>query len=132
MTEDVAKAGSLLPDLGPVTAGEGEPEVGLHQLVDRPGHTLLAIAIGDGSDELAHLHAQLEALVARSPIFEAAFALTTGPEHLPYGSIHPAAAAALGVRSLAVLAIRPDRCIGLVSEPASLADVERYEAALAG
>ena len=86
------RAGDRLPDLGPVTAGEGEPEVRLHQLAHRPGHTLLAIAVGDGGDELAHIHAQLEGLVARSPVFDAVFALATGSDYLPYGSIHADAA----------------------------------------
>jgi 2-polyprenyl-6-methoxyphenol hydroxylase-like FAD-dependent oxidoreductase len=120
--------GDRLPDLGPVRAGEGEAEVRLHELTHRTGHTLIAVAIGDGGDELARLHAQLEGLVTRSPVFDAAFALATGTDHLPYGSIHADAAAALGVKSLAVFAVRPDRHIGLVAEPATLADVEAYEA----
>ncbi|HVW47439.1 MAG TPA: FAD-dependent monooxygenase [Solirubrobacterales bacterium] len=126
------RAGRRLPDLGSVTAGEGAPKVRLHELTDRPGHTLLAVAIGDGGEGLARLHAQLEALVARSPLFDAVFALATGPEHLPFGSIHPEAAAALGVGSLAVLAVRPDGHVGLVAEPATLADVEAYEALIRG
>jgi 2-polyprenyl-6-methoxyphenol hydroxylase-like FAD-dependent oxidoreductase len=126
------EAGDRLPDLGPVRAGEGEAEVRLHQLTHRTGHTLLAVAVGDGGDELAHLHAQLEGLVARSPLFDAAFALATGTDHLPYGSIHADAAAALGVKTLAVFAVRPDRHVGLVAEPASLADIEGYEALVTG
>jgi 2-polyprenyl-6-methoxyphenol hydroxylase-like FAD-dependent oxidoreductase len=126
------EAGERLPDLGPVRAGEGEPEVRLHELTHRTGHTLFAIAVGDGGDELAHIHAQLEGLVARSPVFDAAFALATGTDHLPYGSIHADAVAALGVESLAVFAVRPDRHVGLVAEPASLADVEAYEAVVIG
>ncbi|HEX3359379.1 MAG TPA: FAD-dependent monooxygenase [Solirubrobacterales bacterium] len=129
---DGLRAGERLPDLGPVRAGEGEPEVRLHQLAHRTGHTLFAIAVGDGGDELAHIYAQLEGLVARSPLFDAAFALATGTDHLPFGSIHADAAAALGVRSLAVFAVRPDRHVGLVAEPASLADVEAYEALVIG
>jgi hypothetical protein len=101
-------------------------------LAHRTGHTLFAIAVGDGGDELAHIYAQLEGLVARSPLFDAAFALATGTDHLPFGSIHADAAAALGVRSLAVFAVRPDRHVGLVAEPASLADVEAYEALVIG
>jgi 2-polyprenyl-6-methoxyphenol hydroxylase-like FAD-dependent oxidoreductase len=126
------EAGDRLPDLGPVKAGEGGAEVRLHELTHRTGHTLFAIAVGDGGDELARLHARLEGLVARSPIFDAAFALVTGTDHLPYGSIHADAAAALGVKSLAVFAVRPDRHVGLVAEPASLADVEVYEALVTG
>jgi 2-polyprenyl-6-methoxyphenol hydroxylase-like FAD-dependent oxidoreductase len=125
-------AGDRLPDLGPVTAGPGEPKVRLHELTHRPGHTLLVIAVGDGGAELPHLFAQLEALVARSPLFDAAFALATGRDQAPVGTIHPDAAAALGVKSLAVLAVRPDRHIGLLAEPASLAAVERYEALVTG
>jgi len=128
----VIGSGDRLSDLGPVTAAPGEPEVRLHQLAHRPGHTLLAIAVGDGGDELAHLYAQLEALVARSPLFDAAFALATARGDAPIGTIHPAAAAALGVESLAVLAIRPDRHIGLLAENGTLADVERYAALVTG
>ena len=88
--------------------------------------------MGDGGEELAHLFAQLEALVARSPLFDAAFALATAPDQAPVGTIHPAAAAALGVKRLAVLAIRPDRHVGLIREGGSLADVERYAALVTG
>jgi hypothetical protein len=124
--------GDRLPDLGPVTAGPGEPEVRLHELAHRPGHTLLLIAVGDGGEEMPRLFAEIEALVARSPLFDAAFALATGRDQAPIGTIHPEAAAALGVKSLAVLAIRPDRHIGLFAENPSLADVERYEALVTG
>jgi 2-polyprenyl-6-methoxyphenol hydroxylase-like FAD-dependent oxidoreductase len=126
------EAGARLPDLGPVTAGPGEPKVRLHQLAHRPGHTLILIAVGDGGDELPHLFAQVEALVARSPLFDAAFALATAPDQAPVGTIHPEAARALGVKSLAVLAIRPDRHVGLIKEGATLADVEAYAALVTG
>jgi hypothetical protein len=126
------RAGERLPDLGPVTAGPGEPRTQLHQLAHRPGHTLLVIAVGDGGEELPHLFAQLEALVARSPLFDAAFALATAPDQAPVGTIHPEAARALGVESLAVLAIRPDRHVGLIREGGSLADVEAYAALVTG
>jgi hypothetical protein len=128
----VIGAGVRLPDLGPVTAAPGGPELRLHELAHRPGHTLLAVAVGDGGDELPRLFARLEALVARSPLFDAAFALATARGDAPLGTIHPDAAAALGVTSLAVLAIRPDRHVGLCAEPASLVDVERYAALLTG
>ncbi len=35
-------------------------------------------------------------------------------------------------KSLAVFAVRPDRHVGLVAEPATLADVEAYEALVRG
>jgi 2-polyprenyl-6-methoxyphenol hydroxylase-like FAD-dependent oxidoreductase len=124
--------GDRLPDLGPVRGGPGDQEVRLHQLAHRPGHTLLVIAVGDGGEELPHLFAQLEALVARSPLFDAAFALATAPDQAPVGTIHPDAARALGVESLAVLAIRPDRHVGLIKERASLADVEAYARLVSG
>lgn len=128
----VLGGGDRLPDLGPVTGEPGGQEVRLHQLAHRPGHTLIAIAVGDGGEELARLHAELEGVVARSPLFDAAFSLATAPGAAPVGTIHPKAAQALGVGSLAVFAIRPDRHIGLFAEPASLADVERYEALVTG
>ncbi|HEY5331915.1 MAG TPA: FAD-dependent monooxygenase, partial [Solirubrobacterales bacterium] len=126
------KPGDRLPELGPVTAGPGEPEARLHQLTQRPGHTLLVIAVGDGGEEMARLFAQLEGLVARSPLFDAAFALVTARDQAPVGTIHADAARELGVTSLAVFAIRPDRHIGLIAEPASLEAVERYEALITG
>jgi hypothetical protein len=125
-------AGQRVPDLGPVTAGPGEPQVRLHELAHRPGHTLLVIAVGDGGDELPHLFAQLEGLVARSPLFDAAFALATASDQAPIGTIHPEAARALGVESLAVLAIRPDRHVGLFREGGTLADVEAYAVLVIG
>lgn len=124
--------GQRLPDLGPVTSGPGEPEVRLHQLAHRPGHTLLAIAVGDGGDELPRLFAELESLVARSPLFDAAFALATAPGEAPVGTIHLQAAAALGIESLAVLAVRPDRHLGLIREGGSIDDVEAYASLLTG
>jgi 2-polyprenyl-6-methoxyphenol hydroxylase-like FAD-dependent oxidoreductase len=126
------QAGDRLPDLGPVTAAPGASQVRLHRLAHRPGHTLLAIAVGDGGEELPHLFAELEALVARSPLFDAAFALATAPDQSPVGTIHPEAAAALGVKRLAVLAIRPDRHVGLIREDGSIADVEAYAKLLSG
>jgi hypothetical protein len=125
-------AGDRLPDLGPVTGAPADPEVRLHQLARGPGHTLLAIAVGDGGDRLPRLFAELEALVARSPLFDAVFALATARDEAPIGTIHPEAAAALGVRSLAVLAIRPDRHLGFIGEGATVADVERYASLVTG
>jgi 2-polyprenyl-6-methoxyphenol hydroxylase-like FAD-dependent oxidoreductase len=124
--------GVRLPDIGPVTGGPGRPGVRLHELTHRPGHTLLAIAVGDGGEELPHLFAQLEALVARSPLFDATFALATAPDEAPVGTIHPEAAAALGVDSLAMLAIRPDRHVGFIGERATLAEVEAYAELISG
>jgi 2-polyprenyl-6-methoxyphenol hydroxylase-like FAD-dependent oxidoreductase len=129
---DSLEPGDRLPDLGPVTAAQGEPGVQLHELAHCPGHALLVVAVGDGGEELAHLFAQLEALVARSSLFDAVFALATARGDAPVGTIHPDAAAALGVKSLAVLAIRPDRHVGLFAEGGTLADVERYAALLTG
>jgi len=129
---DALSPGDRLPDLGPVTAAPGEPEVRLHQLAHRRGHTLLAITAGGGCDTLPRLFGQLEALVARSPLFDAVFALATARGDAPVGTIHPDAAATLGVESLAVLAIRPDRHVGLFAEGGTVADVERYAALVTG
>jgi 2-polyprenyl-6-methoxyphenol hydroxylase-like FAD-dependent oxidoreductase len=131
-SSDSLGAGDRLPEIGPVTTRPGEKELLLHRLAHRPGHTLIAIAVGDGGDKLARLFAQLEALVARSPLFDTAFALATARGDAPVGTIRPDAAAALGVESLAVLAIRPDRHIGLLAEGGTVADVERYAALVTG
>jgi hypothetical protein len=131
-SEGSLRAGDRLPDLGPVTAAPGEREVRLHELTYRPSHTLLVVAVGDGGEELPHLLAQLEALVVGSPLFDTVFALATARGDAPVGTIHPDAARALGVESLAVLAIRPDRHIGLLAEGGGLADVERYASLVTG
>ncbi|HET7443527.1 MAG TPA: FAD-dependent monooxygenase [Solirubrobacterales bacterium] len=119
-------AGARLPDLGPVQLPGEEPRR-LHELAHRPGHTLLLLAGEGREEELAALLAEAQGLVDGSRLFEAAFALSTGSSPAaPVGRLDPAAAAALGVDRVTVLAIRPDRHLGLRGEGADLAGVRGY------
>jgi 2-polyprenyl-6-methoxyphenol hydroxylase-like FAD-dependent oxidoreductase len=119
-------AGARLPDLGPVQLPGAEPQR-LHELAHRPGHTLLLLAGEGREEELATLLAEARELVDASPLFDEVFALTTEPNPAaPVGRLDPAAAAALGIDAVAVLAIRPDRHVGLRSEGTDLTGVRGY------
>jgi hypothetical protein len=120
-------AGFRLPDTIAVQGFDGTPRK-LHQLAHRAGHTLMLMA-GPTADGSAHLelHTALQDLATDSPLFEAAIALSTGPD-LPVqiGKFEPAAADLLGVEGITLLAIRPDGYIGLRSDRDHLAALERY------
>jgi 2-polyprenyl-6-methoxyphenol hydroxylase-like FAD-dependent oxidoreductase len=118
--------GTRLPDLGPVQL-PGIEARRLHELTHRPGHTLLAVARGDGGGRLLALLGELEGIVLRSPIFEAAFVLATEPgQPTPIGAIDLAAADELGVSGLTLLAVRPDRHVGFRVDRADTTELERY------
>jgi 2-polyprenyl-6-methoxyphenol hydroxylase-like FAD-dependent oxidoreductase len=119
-------AGTRLPDLGPVQL-PGVEARRLHEVTYRPGHTLLAVARGDGEGRLLSLLDELEEIVARSPIFEAAFGLATEPRQpAPIGAIDSHAADELGVAGLTLLTVRPDRHVGFRVDRADTTELARY------
>jgi 2-polyprenyl-6-methoxyphenol hydroxylase-like FAD-dependent oxidoreductase len=123
--------GARLPDLGPVQLPLVEARR-LHELTHRPGHTLLAVAHGDGGGRLLPLLRELEEIVVRSPIFEAAFVLATEPgQPAPIGAIDPVAADELGVSDITLLTVRPDRHVGFRVDRADPTELKRYAKLLA-
>jgi 2-polyprenyl-6-methoxyphenol hydroxylase-like FAD-dependent oxidoreductase len=103
--------GQLLPDTREVEPVEGEPRP-LHALTHRRGHTLLVLGgpQGDG-DRVGNLIAELQR--RPSPVVDAVVGLSTRPGGPQVGRMDESVAAQLGVVDLTVLAVRPDRYIGL-------------------
>jgi 2-polyprenyl-6-methoxyphenol hydroxylase-like FAD-dependent oxidoreductase len=103
--------GVLLPDTPDVEPVGGDPGP-LHELTHHPGHTLLVLGGPEGDP------ARVSALVAelephRGAVVSAIHGLDTDPADGSVGRIDEATAAQLGVVGVTVLAVRPDRYIGL-------------------
>ena len=111
--EDVVgpAAGRLLPLTTPVRTPDGQ-DVALHDLARRLGHTLFVL--GDGAST-AEVTAGLDRLgsVPGAPFVDAAYGLVVGVGDGRVGTMSAETAAQLGVDGLTVLAIRPDRYIGM-------------------
>ena len=106
-------SGSRLPDTAPVD----HPATGsapLHQLAHRLGHTVIVIG-GPAADPGAvpYLVQRLEATYGGSTIVSAVFGFSTRPDGGAVGRIDADVAERLGIDGVTVLAIRPDRYIGL-------------------
>ena len=113
-------AGTLLPDTDPVQPPDGDP-VPLHQLAHRPGHTLFVLGGPNGETErVRELTAGLEADLAGSPVIDAVVGVP----------LSPSVAEQLGVEGVTVLAVRPDRYIGLRDDHADAGAVRAYLRAL--
>jgi hypothetical protein len=123
---------ALLPDTPPVQPADGQP-CPLHELAHNAGHTLLVLG-GPRADP-----ARVSALLAdldrhRGPLVSAVHGLCTQPADASLGQIDDAIAEALGVAGVTVLAVRPDRYIGLRADDDEVDDdgaaVESYLAGL--
>ncbi len=116
--------GMLLPDTTPVEPARGDPQP-LHELTHRPGHTLIVLG-GPQADpgRVGELVAELERHVG--PVVDAVVGLSTRPGGAPVGRIDESVAAQLGVVDLTVLAVRPDRYIGLRDDSGDPRAVENY------
>jgi 2-polyprenyl-6-methoxyphenol hydroxylase-like FAD-dependent oxidoreductase len=103
--------GTRLPDTDPP----------LHELTHRPGHTVLVLG-GPKADaqRVQELSAELESDLADSPVIEAVVGL-------PLSS---AVAEQLGVDGVTVLAVRPDRYVGLRDDNEDAGAVRSYVEAL--
>jgi 2-polyprenyl-6-methoxyphenol hydroxylase-like FAD-dependent oxidoreductase len=106
--------GMLLPDTPPVQPADGEP-MPLHELTHRRGQTLLVIGGPQAEpSRVGELVAELEGDVDSS--VEAVVGV----------SIDESLAAQLGVTELTVLAVRPDRYIGLRDDSGAAGPVRDY------
>lgn len=122
--------GRLLPDTEAArhpTDGSGP----LHAFGHRPGHTVMVLG-GPGADptEVARLVAELESAHGDSPAVEAVLGFSTGAGEGRVGTIHEGCAELLGIEGVTVLAIRPDRYIGLRHDGGDPEPVARYLEAL--
>ncbi len=119
--------GQRLPDSISVQRPDGRPSR-LHELAHRAGHTLMLLAAPTAhGPTFVELHATLQDLATRSPLFEAAIALGPNP-NLPaqIGQLDSVAADVLGVEGTTLLAVRPDGYIGLRSDRDHLSALQRY------
>ena len=104
-------AGRLLPLTAPVRTAEGQ-EGALHDLARRVGHTLFVLGAGVPAADVAAVLDRLGS-VAGAPFVEAAYGLVVGAGDERVGTMTAETAQQLGVAGLTVLAIRPDRYIGM-------------------
>ena len=120
-------AGRRLPDTIAVEQTGMTPHK-LHALAHRAGHTLLLLAgPAAHTPTLLDLHAALQKLTTKAPVFEAAIALAAQPG-LPghVGQFDLTAAKVLGVQGITLLAMRPDGYIGLRADRDHLNAMSRY------
>ena len=125
-------SGSLLPDTAPVD----HPATGsapLHQLAHRSGHTVMVIG-GPAADPgaVAYLVQRLEATYGGSRSVSAVFGFSTRTDGGAVGRIDAEVAERLGIDGVTVLAIRPDRYVGLRHDGTEPEAVERYFESLTG
>jgi hypothetical protein len=123
---DALGPGDRLPDDLGVDGGD------LHELTHRTGHTLLVIggAATPPADVLA-LVAALERAHRASPVIDAVVGLAPEPDDTGLRRIDAAALERLGVDGLTILAVRPDRYVGLRADGGDPDAVARYLEALA-
>jgi 2-polyprenyl-6-methoxyphenol hydroxylase-like FAD-dependent oxidoreductase len=120
--------GVLLPDTTPVLHADGDPR-SLHELAHRTGHTLMVIGGPEADpDRVAELVGELERHVG--PTVTAVVGLSVGVGDGRVGRIDESVAAQLGITGLTVLAVRPDRYIGLRDDGGDPRAVEAYLDAL--
>jgi 2-polyprenyl-6-methoxyphenol hydroxylase-like FAD-dependent oxidoreductase len=116
--------GRLLPDTAAVEPADGDPRP-LHELTHRPGQTLIVLGGPEADPErVGDLVAELEGRSGAA--VDAVFGLCTRPGGRGLGRIDESVAAQLGIVDVAVLAIRPDRYIGLRDDSGDPAAVAAY------
>jgi 2-polyprenyl-6-methoxyphenol hydroxylase-like FAD-dependent oxidoreductase len=116
-------AGQRLPTTITLPPGAGAAQ--LHQLTHRRGHTLLLLAASHaGPEALAALQAQLEDDLAAGTVPTALVEAVV--------AVRPDEAAALGLGSLTLLAVRPDGFIGLRADDDHRSAVRRYAGVVLG
>ncbi len=124
------RAGRLLPDTAPVRTPDGEV-ASLHELAHRAGHTVFVIGGPAAARERVET-LLAEARAAAGPGgTDSVFAFATGEGSEGIGSIDAATAEQLGAEDIVLLAVRPDRYIGLRDDGADAAALAGYLRALA-
>jgi 2-polyprenyl-6-methoxyphenol hydroxylase-like FAD-dependent oxidoreductase len=105
--------GDRLPDTSPVHPAAGEP-CALHELTHRDGHTLLVLGGQEAAaGDVLELVGTLETAHAGSRLIDAVLGLCTQEADEPIGRIDASVADQLGIDAVTILAVRPDRYIGL-------------------
>ena len=117
-------AGRLLPLTGSLRSPDGS-EGALHDFARRLGHTLFVLGgPGTSAADVAAVLGRLES-VADPELVDAAYGFVVGEALAPadprVGTMGAETAAQLGVEDITVLAVRPDRFIGMRRDGADTA-----------
>jgi 2-polyprenyl-6-methoxyphenol hydroxylase-like FAD-dependent oxidoreductase len=116
--------GRLLPDTADVEPVDGDPRP-LHQLTHHRGHTLMVL--GGPEAEPSRIGELVTKLESRTDAaVDAVVGLCTRPGDQHVGRIDESVAAQLGVVDVTLLAVRPDRYIGLRDDAGDPRAVEAY------
>ncbi len=124
--------GDRLPDASPVRPAGGAP-CALHELTHRDGHTLLVLGgPAAAAGEVLALTGALETAHAGSPVVGAVLGLGTEEAAGRIGHIDASVAGQLAIEGVTILAIRPDRYVGLRHDGGDPDAVRGYLDALGG
>ena len=125
-TNDLLSPGVRLPNTAPVHPFGGD-ELPLHRLTHRTNHTLLVLGGADAdAEEVLEFKRVLDTSLAGSAMVDAVLGFSVQPATADLGQIDRAVAEQLGIERLTVLAIRPDRYVGLRRDAGDPVIVERY------
>ena len=113
---DFLGPGRLLPNTISVVSASGEP-CALHQLTHRAGHTVIVLGgTAAPREDVLTFVAVLEELAQHSPVIGAVFGFSTGAPGSGIGHIDEAVASQCGLEGVTMLAVRPDRYVGLCED----------------
>ena len=131
-TNDLLSPGARLPNTVPVHPFGGD-ELPLHRQTHRANHTLLVLGGPEAdAEEVLEAMRALDASLAGSAMVDAVLGFSVQPGTTDLGQIDHAVAEQLGIGRLTVLAIRPDRYVGLRRDAIDPGIVERYLQGLEG
>jgi 2-polyprenyl-6-methoxyphenol hydroxylase-like FAD-dependent oxidoreductase len=123
--------GTLLPSTIAIETAAGEQSA-LHELTHRVGHTVLVLGgRATPAEDVLALVNDLATTYTTSALIGAVFGLSTRPSGLPLGRIEESVADELGVEAVTILAVRPDRFIGLRQDGTDPRVLARYVEAFA-
>ena len=124
--DQLVGAGDLLPDGIPVETDSGEARA-LHEFAHRPGHTVFIIGgKATSCDDVDTAMTLVRSSLGDAPAFSAVVGFCVAPALPGVGRIDEAVADQLGVDGLTMLAVRPDRFVGLRHDGEALAPLVRY------
>ena len=126
------RIGQAPPNTISVVSAAGE-SCALHQLTHRVGHTVIVLgATAADRDDVLTLITALEELARDSPVIDAVFGFWSGDGGSGIGQIDDVAVSQCGLEGVTVLAVRPDRYVGLREDGSDAAAVVRYLHRLGG
>jgi FAD binding domain-containing protein len=131
-TNDLLAPGARLPGTAPVHPFGGNA-CALHRNTHRANHTLLVLGGPEAdTEEVLRVKRVLDATIAGSVMVDAVLGFCAPPAIAGVGQMDHSVAEQLGIERLTVLAIRPDRYVGLRLDGSDPTIVEKYLKVLSG